>query len=113
MRMNRMRIEEYQRLSTRTLNPELSHSEQVDNMVYGIVGEIGEVIDLLKKSKFQGHELDVDKLSEEIGDVMFYVANLCTLHDLDIGEILNKNHIKLLERYPDGFKSSDSINREA
>ena len=111
MKANRMNMNLYQRLSTRTLNPKLSRFEQIDNMVYGITGEIGEVVDLLKKHRFQGHEIDVDKLSEEIGDVMFYISNLATLYSLDMEEILNANHVKLLERYPDGFKVSDSVNR--
>ena len=40
--------------------------------IYGLIGECGEVIDIIKKHKFHGHELDIDKLSEEVGDSLFY-----------------------------------------
>lgn len=103
---------EYQKLSTRTMNPNLNLQESLDNMAYGIVGEVGEVIDLLKKSKFQGHELNKDKLQEEIGDVMFYIANLCTLNNISLEVVLENNVDKLKKRYPGGFKVSDSVNRE-
>ena len=39
---------------------------------YGLMGEIGEVTDLIKKYKFYGLYLDLEKLTEEVGDVLFY-----------------------------------------
>ncbi|OLS02409.1 nucleoside triphosphate pyrophosphohydrolase family protein [Tissierella creatinophila] len=107
-----MNLKEYQEKSKRTLNNNLTKYEQVDNMVYGILGESGEVVDILKKSRFQGHVLDKDKLKEEIGDVMFYIANLCNLLDLDLEEIIQQNYNKLLKRYPEGFSTERSVNRE-
>ncbi|OLS02019.1 nucleoside triphosphate pyrophosphohydrolase family protein [Tissierella creatinophila] len=107
-----MNLREYQEKSKRTLNNNLTKYEQIDNMVYGIFGESGEVVDLLKKSRFQGHVLDKDKLKEEIGDVMFYITNLCNLLGLDLEEIIEGNYNKLLRRYPEGFSSERSINRE-
>ena len=107
-----MDINQYQELSVRTMNNKLTASEKVDNMVYGITGEWGEVVDLLKKHKFQGHELIKPKLTEEIGDVMFYIANLCTLYSIDMRNLLHINYNKLLNRYPDGFSENKSVNRE-
>ena len=40
----------------------------------GILGEWGEVAELLKKSVRDGHKVDKDKLTKELGDVMFYVT---------------------------------------
>lgn len=40
--------------------------------IFGIIGEGGEVVDIIKKHLFHGHELDKNKLSEEIGDYIFY-----------------------------------------
>lgn len=40
----------------------------------GMNGESGEAIDLLKKSMFQGHEMDKRHLALELGDVAYYVA---------------------------------------
>jgi NTP pyrophosphatase (non-canonical NTP hydrolase) len=41
---------------------------------YGILGEVGEVADLLKKVYFQNHELNVEKLTSELGDCFWYCA---------------------------------------
>lgn len=107
-----MNIKEYQEKSTRTLNKKLIKDELLVNMIFGIVGETGEVVDLVKKFRFQGHKLDKEKLTEEIGDVMFYIANLCTLLDVDLEEVLEGNYNKLLKRYPEVFSEERSVNRE-
>lgn len=107
-----MEIKEYQLKSTRTLNKDLSTEQTICNMIFGISGESGEVADILKKSMFQGHKLDEEHLKEEIGDLMFYIANLATIFNFDFGEILEGNVDKLQKRYPGGFETKRSINRE-
>lgn len=104
-------ITDYQKLSVRTLNSDLTPKETIINMVMGIAGETGEVVDLFKKHLFQGHELDKDKIKEELGDVMFYIVNLCTLLDIDAKDMLGNNVKKLQDRYPEGFDKGKSINR--
>lgn len=56
----------------------------IENAIYGLVGEFGEVVDLLKKAKFQGHELDREKAILELGDVLWYLAELATGASLDL-----------------------------
>ena len=80
-------------------------------MVFGINGETGEVTDILKKHLFHGHELDIQHLKEEIGDIMFYLVNLASIYEIDFSEILQINIDKLMKRYPDGFDKEKSINR--
>lgn len=65
-----MDLTEYQRLAQRTANPKLSNWEKILNGCYGMCGESGECIDLIKKVEFQEHPFDRDKLLDEIGDVM-------------------------------------------
>ena len=43
----------YQLLAYKTANKELSSYDQLRNAVYGLNGESGEVIDILKKHEFQ------------------------------------------------------------
>ena len=63
-----MKINEYQKLAMRNLNPALNNDEVLLNGVMGLCGESGEVIDILKKHLSQGHELNKEKMAEELGD---------------------------------------------
>lgn len=106
-----MEINEYQKLAMRTLNPEINKKELILNASMGLCGESGEVIDLVKKHLFQGHDLDDGKLIKELGDVAWYLAEAATALNVDLSEILEKNIKKLENRFPDGFNSNMSINR--
>lgn len=107
-----MEIREYQEESKRTLNKDLEKDQQLANMVIGIMGESGEVADLIKKHLYQGHPLDREKVTEEIGDVMFYLVNLCNILEIDLKTAISRNYYKLLKRYPNGFDVSRSVNRQ-
>ena len=81
------------------------------NGVLGLTGEAGEVADMVKKYIFHGHDLDIDALIKEIGDVCWYIALLCTAIGEDMESVMSKNIEKLKKRYPEGFSSEASINR--
>jgi NTP pyrophosphatase (non-canonical NTP hydrolase) len=101
----------YQRLAMRTANPALDVSQQLLNGALGLCGEAGEVADTLKKSLFQGHELDRDVVLKELGDVLWYVAQLCEALGLNMATVMESNVEKLRRRYPGGFSSADSVSR--
>ena len=107
-----MEIQEYQRQATRTINTSLEKNENISNMVFGILGEGGEIADHLKKYLYQGHSLDAKHLEEEIGDLMWYVCNLATIYDISMVNVLEHNIEKLKKRYKVGFTIRESINRE-
>ena len=106
-----MDVDKYQELAIRTLNPEIDKKELILNAAMGLCGESGEVIDLVKKHLFQGHDLDDEKLIKELGDVAWYLAEAATALNVNLSEILEKNIKKLENRFPDGFNSNRSINR--
>lgn len=101
----------YQRLALRTASS-LSSSNLILNGVLGIAGEGGEVADIVKKNLFQGHELDKDKLVDELGDVMWYIAIMAEGLGVSLEEIARHNILKLLKRYPNGFEATRSVNRD-
>ena len=107
-----MTINDYQRLAMKTLNPELDKRDVLINGVMGLCGESGEAIDIVKKWLAQGHDLDREKLAKELGDVAWYLAEAATALDLDLETILRGNLDKLAKRYPEGFQSQRSVNRE-
>lgn len=106
-----MDVDKYQELAMKTLNPGIEKKELILNASMGLCGESGEVIDLVKKHLFQGHDLDNEQLIKELGDVAWYLAQAATALDVDLSEIFEKNIKKLEKRFPDGFNSSRSINR--
>ena len=81
------------------------------NGVMGLCGEAGEAIDIVKKWLAQGHELDKEKLAKELGDVAWYLAETAYALDIPLDEILQGNIDKLKKRYPEGFRTEDSLNR--
>lgn len=54
------------------------------HMAMGMVGEIGEVVDLVKKSFAYDRELDKQKLLEELGDFTFYTVGLADMLGADL-----------------------------
>ena len=107
-----MRINEYQKLAMTTLNPNLEKKDILINGVMGLCGESGEVIDIVKKHLAQGHELDKEKIIKELGDVAWYMAEIATVLDVELEDVLVQNIEKLKKRYPEGFSTEKSVNRE-
>ena len=108
-----MTINEYQKLAMTTLNPDLDKKDILINGVMGLCGESGEVIDIVKKHLAQGHELDKEKIIKELGDVAWYMAEIATVLDVELEDVLVQNIEKLRKRYPEGFSTEKSVNREA
>ena len=90
----------------------LSEMDLLINGVMGLNGEAGECIDLVKKHLFQGHTLNLEKLIDELSDVLWYVAITAQGIDVTLDEIMQHNIDKLLKRYPNGFEAKRSVNRE-
>ena len=111
-----MDAKEYQKLAARTLidRPDFVIPDQEIMAVWdviGLVGEAGEVADLIKKGVFHRHGLDLPKIEEELGDILWYIAALCTTLGLDMSQIMQANIEKLKVRYPNGYSSEGSLRR--
>ena len=106
-----MKINEYQQLALRTLNPQLDRQDMLLNSVMGLCGESGEAIDLVKKHRMHGHPFDREKFAKELGDIAWYLAEAAAAIDMDLESILQMNIDKLKARYPEGFDVERSIRR--
>lgn len=106
-----MNFTEYQREAASFINKDLDTTQLLANAALGVAGEAGEVADLIKKHLYQGHDLDVVDLSNELGDVMWYVAMACTILGIDLSRVAVRNINKLTCRYPEGFSCERSVNR--
>jgi NTP pyrophosphatase (non-canonical NTP hydrolase) len=61
--------------------------ERVTHHMAGVTGEVGEVIDMLKKSVIYDRPLDRAKFVKELGDVCWYLAGLCNTLGLDGNQV--------------------------
>ena len=82
------------------------------NYALGLMGEAGEVGDYLKKVIFHKHKLSKEKVSEELGDVLWYMAVIADSCGLELEKIAEENIKKLRKRYPEGFDYKRSIERD-
>jgi NTP pyrophosphatase (non-canonical NTP hydrolase) len=76
-----------------------------DNLLYptlGLCGEAGEVAEKIKKMVRDDDGILSDErraaLSKELGDVLWYLTQIATEADLDLGAIAEANLEKLLSR---------------
>lgn len=66
-------------------------------MSLGLGGEVGEVLEVLKK-RIRDGRFDKEELALELGDVLYYWSALCRAFDLRPSEIIGKNKGKILDR---------------
>ena len=81
----------------------------------GLCGESGEVAEKIKKIIRDGNgEVTPEKRTEilkEIGDVLWYIAALCTDLDADMGDVAQANLSKLQSRKERGVIHGNGDNR--
>lgn len=68
----------------------------------GLPGEVGEVLELLKKAERDKHsvlKVNKKKLIKELGDVQYYLMMICHRQGIEPQEIIRANVKKLKARY--------------
>ena len=104
----------YQQESRKTWNViPMNHSIVYPTM--GMVNEAGEVAGKVKKifRDRDGEITEVDRqaLKKELGDVLWYLAQICTELDLSLQEVAEANLIKLFSRLERGQIRGDGDER--
>ncbi len=107
-----MTFDEYQVACARTANTNLSPDLFLATLGLGIGGEGGEIEDTIKKVIGHGHPRDRKEMCYELGDLMWYIAMVAKTYDLSLYDVAGRNIEKLRERYPEGFSSERSLNRQ-
>lgn len=106
-----MRANEYQQLAERTMNRELSDRDIELHALFGMTGEIGELHSIYQKH-YQGHDEPSDEhCKKEVGDLLWFIAEYCTVRGWKLEDIMTLNIDKLMKRYPDGFTAERSKHR--
>jgi len=111
MEKKKLEMNEYQKEAFMLISED-GKKDMVLNGVLGLAGECGECCDIVKKVRFQGHTLDKEHLKDELGDVLWYIAETCSGLGITLEECAQYNLDKLHARYPQGFNKDKSINRK-
>lgn len=87
-----------------------AHSPEVARL--GLAGEAGEVLDLFKKSIRNKTPLPLDKVHDELGDVLFYVMQVAfTTPGISLNRVFAHAIWKYRTRFPNGFDPKASANQ--
>jgi len=106
-----MNFDEYQRATGRTVPKSMSRDDRLAMGIVGMCGETGELAEVYKKHRFQGRDLDVDRMANEMGDQLWYMSETAKAIGMTLDEIASRNIAKLQTRYPNGFTVEDSIRK--
>ena len=87
---------EYQKLAERTMDfKNLTPAESEMHALHGMVGEIGELHSIYQKV-YQGHHFDDGHAMKEVGDLLWFVAELCTSRGWTMEEVMQTYLVYLL-----------------
>ena len=112
--MGLLDFDKYQRLASETAE----YPNMGDNYVYpalGVAGEAGEVAEKVKK-QLRNHNGEItdefrEKISKELGDVLWYIAAMCTELNLSMNRVAKDNLLKLRSRAERGVIKSEGDER--
>jgi NTP pyrophosphatase (non-canonical NTP hydrolase) len=122
-----MQLNEYTKLSERTDHTPESRAAGIKRLsdpdifdlnhaMTGMLTEVGEFADVLKRHINYGKDIDWVNLAEESGDIFWYLAAAVRVIEKKTGvtaeQILQKNIDKLRTRFPNKFTTEQAINRD-
>src|SRR5215213_850499 len=101
-------LAEYQRLAARTVNTSLSVDQRLLDASAGLAEEAGEVLGLVRKHAFMHHDLDVARLTTELGDALWCLTAAAGALGVSLEQVAATNLSKLRRRYPAGYSDEAS-----
>lgn len=69
----------------------------------GLAGEVGELAAAIQRWLYYGKELDRTNVIEELGDLLWYLAQACRAMDVLLEDVMKANIAKLKFRYPERY----------
>ena len=77
--------------------------EKLLHALFGMAGEVGELIDMVKKFWIYKKDFERKNAVEELGDLLFYMQAFMIHSEITWEEVINHNVEKLKVRYPAGY----------
>lgn len=82
------------------------------HMAVGVAGEATELLNAICQNVVLGKELDVENVTEEGGDMTFYIQGILNEMLLSFADIMLHNRVKLLgKRFPNGYSDKAAQDR--
>lgn len=110
-----MNLDDYQQQAAESLFRGDSRTSDLLGLALGVCGEAGELAEKIKKLYFNKgmkiSEDDLNLISKEIGDTMWYIAVLAKELNLNLVDIVKSNIDKLEKRKIDGTLKGDGDER--
>ena len=96
-----MNFQKYQEQALKTNRIPDGKGVEIIVPLLGLAGESGELLSEYKKYLRDGesHKLFSERVAEELGDLLWYIANLSSKFNLDLSEIAEKNLQKCRDRW--------------
>ena len=104
-----MTFDEFQTAAARTSAAPFPERERPLVQGLALCGEAGELANLIKKAAWHGQPADPAKIADEMGDCLWYLADLCGHYGLRLEDVAAGNVAKLQKRYPKGFEVGGGI----
>ncbi|MEL0658671.1 MazG nucleotide pyrophosphohydrolase domain-containing protein [Psychromonas arctica] len=111
-----MELDEYQQRAVDTTHFKLKEDNGKFITLMGLAGEVGELATEYKKQLRDGEGYTVfkDKLTEELGDILWYLSAIAEHEDLKLNDIAESNLHKTEDRWKDNaiLSSSDLLDKD-
>ena len=105
-----MDFDEYQLSAKPTIYP-----KQLNGGIYfaaiGLAGEVGELLNKIKKIARDNAPVDKEALKEEMGDVLWYLSQIATELGISMSDVAESNLNKIKDRKQRGVISGSGDKR--
>ena len=105
-------LAEYERRAARTVNPSLDRDRRLLDAAAGLAEEAGETLGLVRKHLFMNHDLDVARMTVELGDALWCLTAVAGALGVSLEDVAEANLQKLGRRYPEGYSDEASVDRQ-
>lgn len=90
-----MDITDFQKHAVSTLAIKQKGLPALSHRGFGLIGEAGHVVHIIKKTirdrEGVATDQDIAEIKKRLGDVLYYAAVIADYYDLDLGEIAEQN----------------------
>lgn len=104
-----MKLDDYQ---DEAFSYAIKEARVIPYMVMGLAGEVGELSSWYAKTLRDGYgSRDFEDVKKELGDILWFVAGLCSIYGLNLSDIAKMNIQKLESRKQRNTIKGDGDNR--